>query len=408
MPKFNRENIDRKTNKPNPKSTEGLSDDLLLNRAYQTRRDDDVIRSAKRTLYDVDFAIKWYIDNEIQPQLFANQEKIAVPVIFANGEKWDNVRRLGYIRDEKGMLQSPLIMLKRNSTAERDNYKTLDVNRESGYSQLGNRLISKSKYNARNRYEDELFPIPTNLPQQSETIYVVDIPKYVTVEYDLMLWCDFTTQMNELVDQILPYGRFLWGNEGNRFETALGSVSFETVNTVGEDRLVRATIPLTVQATLLSEQEARISTLKKMYSIKKVSFDTVIDLDGDIFSTTTVPIALLQVSQQIFSGATIQTSGGATINATTMSYLTNLSDKIATYLSATTVIINGAAAYNPVTETAATKNEFNVYINGQYIDKIAYTWTPSLSSSQTIVFDTATLGYNIETIDVVVVNGRWQ
>ena len=91
MPKFNRENIDRKTNKPNPKSTEGLSDDLLLNRAYQTRRDDDVIRSAKRTLYDVDFAIKWYIDNEIQPQIFANQEKIAVPVIFANGEKWDNV-----------------------------------------------------------------------------------------------------------------------------------------------------------------------------------------------------------------------------------------------------------------------------------------------------------------------------
>ncbi len=157
MPKFNRENIDRKTNKPNPKSTEGLSDDLLLNRAYQTRRDDDVIRSAKRTLYDVDFAIKWYIDNEIQPQIFDKEEKIAVPVIFANGEKWDNVRRLGYIRDEKGMLQSPLIMLKRNSTAERDNSKSLDVNRESGYSQLGNRMISKAKYNSRNRYEDELF-----------------------------------------------------------------------------------------------------------------------------------------------------------------------------------------------------------------------------------------------------------
>lgn len=408
MPKFNRENIDRKSNKPNPKSTEGLSDDLLLNRAYQTRRDDDVIRSAKRSLYDIDFAIKWYIDNEIQPQIFANQEKLAVPVIFANGEKWDNVRRLGYIRDEKGMLQSPLIMLKRNSASERDNYRTLDVNRESGYSQLGNRLISKSKYNARNRYEDELFPIPTNQPQQSETIYVVDIPKYVTVEYDLMLWCDFTTQMNELIDQILPYGRFLWGNEGNRFETAIGSATFETVNTVGEDRLVRATLPLTVQATLLSEQEARISTLKKMYSIKKVSFDTVIDLDGDIFSTTTVPVALLQVSQQIFSGATIQTSGGATINAATMLYLTNLSDKQATYSSATTVTVTGAAAYNPVTETAATKNEFNVYINGQYIDKPAYTWTPSLSSTQTIIFDTSILGYNIELADVVVINGRWQ
>ena len=408
MPKFNRENIDRKSNKPNPKSTEGLSDDLLLNRAYQTRRDDDVIRSAKRSLYDIDFAIKWYIDNEIQPQIFANQEKIVVPVIFANGEKWDNVRRLGYIRDEKGMLQSPLIMLKRNSAAERDNYRTLDVNRESGYSQLGNRLVSKAKYNSRNRYEDELFPLPINQPQQSETIYVIDIPKYVTVEYDLMLWCDFTTQMNELIDQILPYGRFLWGNEGNRFETAIGSATFETVNTIGEDRLVRATLPLTVQATLLSEQEARISTLKKMYSIKKVSFDTVIDLDGDIFSTTTVPVALLQVSQQIFSGATVQTSGGASINAATMLYLTNLSDKQATYSSATTVTINAAAATNPVTAIAATKNEFNVYINGQYIDKIAYTWIPTVNANQTIVFDTSTLGYAIESSDVIIINGRWQ
>jgi hypothetical protein len=408
VPKFNRENIDRKSNKPNPKSTEGLSDDLLLNRAYQTRRDDDVIRSAKRSLYDIDFAIKWYIDNEIQPQIFANQEKIVVPVIFANGEKWDNVRRLGYIRDEKGMLQSPLIMLKRNSAAERDNYRTLDVNRESGYSQLGNRLVSKAKYNSRNRYEDELFPLPINQPQQSETIYVIDIPKYVTVEYDLMLWCDFTTQMNELIDQILPYGRFLWGNEGNRFETAIGSATFETVNTIGEDRLVRATLPLTVQATLLSEQEARISTLKKMYSIKKVSFDTVIDLDGDIFSTTTVPVALLQVSQQIFSGATVQTSGGASINAATMLYLTNLSDKQATYSSATTVTINAAAATNPVTAIAATKNEFNVYINGQYIDKIAYTWIPTVNANQTIVFDTSTLGYAIESSDVIIINGRWQ
>jgi len=218
MPKFNRENIDRKTNKPNPRSTEGLSDDQLLNRAYQTRRDDDVIRSTKRTLYDIDYAIKWYIDNEIQPQITANAELVSVPVIYANGEKWDNARRLGYLRDEKGMLQSPLIMLKRTSTVERDSVRTLDVNRQIA----GNQHVYKNKYNPRNRYEDELFPIPTNVPQQSETIYIIDIPKYVELEYEMMIWCDFTNQLNDLIDQILPYGRYLWGNEGNRYETAIG------------------------------------------------------------------------------------------------------------------------------------------------------------------------------------------
>jgi hypothetical protein len=128
MPRLNRENIDRKTNKPNPTRTEGLGDDLILNRAYQTRRDDDVIRTKQRTVYDIDFAIKWFIENEMRPQITAADQLIPIPVIFANGEKWDNVRRLGYLRDEKGMLQSPIIMLKRNSVVERDVPRTLTSN----------------------------------------------------------------------------------------------------------------------------------------------------------------------------------------------------------------------------------------------------------------------------------------
>ena len=407
MPRFNKQNIDQKTNNPNPKKTEGLTDDLLLNRAQQVRRDDDVIKSPQRTLYDIDFAIKWYIDNEIQPQVTANGELVSVSTIYANGEKWDNVRRLGYLRDEKGKLQSPLIMLKRNGTAERDTLRTLDVNRQY----QGNQFIYKNKYNSRNRYEDEYFPIPTTQPVNSETVYIIDMPKYVTVDYEMMLWCDFTTQMNELVDQILPYGRFLWGNEGNRFATTIGQISFETVNTIGEDRLVRATIPLTVMGTLLSEQEARISTIRKMYSVKKIKYDAVLDLDNNIFSSTTVPVALMQVSQQVFSGGTVQVSTGGTtttIDSTTLQYILSMQDKTATYSSATTVTVNAYAAINPSNLTVATKNEFDVYINGQYIDKAVYTWTPSDVSTQTIVFDTATLGYNIEPSDVIIINGRWQ
>ena len=110
MPRLNRNNIDRKTNKPSLDIVESMRGDRVLDRSMQTRRDDDVIRSPKRTLYDVDYAIKWYVENEIQPQIKAQQTIIPVPVIYANGEKWDNVQRLGYLRDEKGMLQSPLIM----------------------------------------------------------------------------------------------------------------------------------------------------------------------------------------------------------------------------------------------------------------------------------------------------------
>lgn len=413
MPRYNRENIDRKTNKPNPSRTETPREDLILNRATQIRRDDDVIRTPRRTLYDIDFAMKWFVENEIQPQVTHNNELINVPVIFANGEKWDSVRRLGYLRDEKGMLQSPLVVLKRNTMTERDQLKKLDTNRPVSIDGIGNQMYYRSKYNKRNRYEDELFPIPINNPQESKEIYAINIPEYVDIEYDLMLWTDFTTQMNEMIEQFMPYGGFAWGNEQNKYQTHMRAFNFETLNTVGEDRLVRATTSLTVKGTLLAEQEFRLSTLQKAYSIKRVRFDTVIDVGLDLFSTTVVPEQLLQFQSQVLAGGSVTvsstggSSGGTSINAETMSYLVDLTEKQASYSSNTTVTVSGAAAINPTTSLAATKAEFDIYINGQYIDKAAYTWTPTTSATQTIIFDTNTLGYTIESDDVIIVNGRW-
>lgn len=406
MPRYNRQNIDRKTNKPSPKRTEGLGNDELLNRADQVRRDDDIFRTPKRTVYDIDYAIKSFIDNEIKPQIKFQKEIVKVPVIFANGEKWDNVQRLGYIRDEKGMLQSPLIMIKRGSIEERSELKHLDQNRQAA----GNARVYRNKYNKRNRYEDQLFPMPINQPEQSQEFLLVDIPRYVTVSYDLMMWCDFTTQMNDLVDQFMSYSRMAWGNEANRFVTYYGSVTFETVNTVGEDRLVRATLPITVDGTLLNGQEFRRSTLRKMYSVKKLRFDTIIDVGSGLFESTQVPASILAVSQQIFSGGTVIAAGGGSstpINADTLNYLTNLTDQYATVTNTTTVTVPAAAANNPALTTTATKNEFDVYLNGQYIDKSAYTWTPTDFAPQTIVFDTNILGFTLDPSFIIVVNGRW-
>jgi hypothetical protein len=211
----------------------------------------------------------------------------------------------------------------------------------------------------------------------------------------------------------MPYGGFAWGNEQNKYQTHMRAFNFETLNTVGEDRLVRATTSLTVKGTLLAEQEFRLSTLQKAYSIKRVRFDTVIDVGLDLFSTTVVPEQLLQFQSQVLAGGSVTVSstggasGGTSINAETMSYLVDLTEKQASYSSNTTVTVSGPAAINPTTALAATKAEFDIYINGQYIDKAAYTWTPTTSATQTIVFDTNTLGYTIESDDVIIVNGRW-
>ena len=402
-------NIDRKVDKPDIRSTESVRDDQTFDRSSQVRRDDDIIRTPRRTVYNIDFALKWFVENTIQPKITGpDNELIDVPVIYSNAEKWDSVRRLGYLRDEKGMLQSPLIILKRNSLQERDQLKKLDVNRFIS----GNSIIYKQQYNPRNSYLDQLYPIPSKQKEGSTEMYSINIPEYVDVEYDLLMWTDFTTQMNELVEQLMPYGGFAWGNESNKYRTHIRTLSFETINTVGNDRLVRCTVPLTVNGTLLGEQEYRLSTVQKKYSLKKLVWEFVIDVDEDIFGTTEVPQALLDVETRIISGGrvVISRTGGDSplvIDANTMEYLTQLQEKTATVQNATTVTVNDAAGTNPVTLAAATKNEFNVYINGQYIDKALYTWTPTTSSPQTIVFDTTQLDYELDSNDIIIINGRW-
>lgn len=399
MSRLNRENIDRKTNKPSDPRTDSFGPDKVLNRAEQIRRDDDVFRTPRRTPYDIDYALLLYLKDEIQPQVTHDKEIIQVPVIFSNGEKWDTVRRLGYLRDEKDKMQSPVIMIKRNSFTERESLKHLDVNRQR--SDIAR--VYKNKYNKRNRYEDKLFPIPDKDKMSSEELVVVDIPKYVTIEYELLLWCDFTTQMNELVTNLYNYNRYSWGNEQNRFGVYMNGVTFETVNTVGQDRLVRATIPMTAHATLLSSQELRRTTLQKQYSIKKVSFD--ISVDESIFNSTVVPQSILQAN-----GGIIVTGDGTSstlITGDIITYLKNLTDKTATYFNPTTVQVTGTPAYNPYNNSYATLNEFDVYINGQYIDSNAYTWNISTSAPQTITFDPSVLGYSLTSLDVVVINGRW-
>tara|TARA_Y100001972_G_scaffold98398_1_gene121785 strand:- start:328 stop:1560 length:1233 start_codon:yes stop_codon:yes gene_type:complete len=409
MSRINRKNIDRKTNKPSLSSTESVRPDQVLNRANETRRDNDIVKTPKRTVYDIDFAIKWFIENKIQPQVEANGELINIPVIYSNGEKWDNVRRLGYLRDQKGMLQSPLIMIKRNSLTERDQLKKLDINRPAE----GNQIIYKNKFNKRNRYTDNIFPVPINKPIESKELYAINIPEYVDIEYDLMIWTDFTTQLNEVVEQIMPYGTFAWGNEFNKYRTFIRSLSFETINTVGEDRLVRCTMPLTVNGTLMAEQEYRKSTIQKRYSIKQLSWAQVIDIPSNLFNTTTVPQQILEAEQQVLSGGKVMVSNGGgggiiTVDADAMTYITRMSDKIASYQSDNKITITAKPAINPTLNELATINEFDVFINGQYIDTTVYNWTPSEAPTQLIEFNLNLLGYKIESDDTIIVKGRWR
>jgi hypothetical protein len=272
--------------KPEIKKTySSFSRNQELNRSLEIRRDDDTIRTPKCTIYDVDNAIMSYISEIIQPQIIENNNVIPVPVIYANGEKWAQIRERGYMYDQSDKLMTPAIVLKRNSITERDTLKKLDVNwnPESDNNYARNTLTFENPYSKRNRY-DRFSVIQGTRPRRE--LYVSSIPEYVDVSYDLLLWAEYTEQLNSIVEQIMPNGGFAWGTTW-KFATYIQDYTFETMSSPGEDRIVRASLPLTVKATLLMPYELRRSSLQKRYSIKRVvfgsdneSFNADADWDG--------------------------------------------------------------------------------------------------------------------------------
>jgi len=250
-----------------------------VNRAKQVRRDNDVIKTPKCTIEDVDWAIMSYIQKVINPQIIENNQTIDVPVMYSNGEKWAQVQARGYMRDRKGKIMTPVISIRRTTITERDMLKKLDVNQNPA----GNSLVLQNKHTKINRYDR--FSVQQGSKRLNE-YYVASVPEFIDVAYELLLWCEYTEQMNSLIEQIMPTGGFAWGTTW-KFPTFISDYSFETLNATGEDRIVRATLPLTCKATLLMPDELRRSSIQKQYSVKRVSFTGEYETDNT--NTTDTP-----------------------------------------------------------------------------------------------------------------------
>jgi hypothetical protein len=243
-----------------------------IDRSTQIRRDDDTIKTPSCTIYDIDNAVMSFLSDVIRPEIVDNNAMVTVPVMYANAEKWAQIQAKGYMYDHNDRLMTPLISVKRNTIAERTTLKKLDVNwsPEVDNDFARNTLTFESRYTKNNRY-DRFSVLQGTRPKRE--IYVSNIPEFVDVTYDILIWTEYTEQLNSIVEQIMPTGGFAWGTTW-KFITMLQDYTFESVSVPGEDRLIRATMPITVKGALLSQYELKRSTLQKRYSVKRVSFGT--------------------------------------------------------------------------------------------------------------------------------------
>jgi hypothetical protein len=377
-----------------------------INRANEISLKNDNVREFKVGIQDFDQAIMYYFKEVIKPFVIQNNTRVNVPVLYGDPENWKSVQADGYYRDANGRLLAPLIMFKR---------KSLTQNRGLGSKIDGNvtknmQLFQKS-FSKRNVYGN--FAVLNN--RVPETEYIASItPDYVTVEYDCVVWTYFIEQMDALVESINFASRTYWGDPTKfQFYSSIESFDENVTYEVGEDRAVKNTFSITLNGYIIPESiNKSLASANKVYGVSQVVF-------GLETSDGTGSVETVKKRSNNFKplGATIAQDGFAiTINESIdtqvldvsyTNYLINNTSLIGTYVNTTTATFAKGWAIPPSPLPANSSSNFNIFINGVYIEPIAYSFTNGLTFSSLVV-NPAVLGYSLEASDLIIAVGKFE
>lgn len=238
-----------------------------INRADQVKRDADTVKVPKITIFDIDYAIYYHISENIQPRIRENGVSVPVPVYFANGEKWAQIRAQGFMRDTNKKVLAPAIVIRRTSIANDDRLPIVDLNiwnPQTFHPRL--RMVPQRTMGMQwDRLSGQY------VSKESLEYYLVDMPDYVRVNYEVIFWTDLIEQMNDLIHPIIGISDHVWG-DFYKFRTNVQDTTHDNVNIPGEDRLIKSTMTLQVDGYLRAEYEYHQSKIQKQYSIKRVKF----------------------------------------------------------------------------------------------------------------------------------------
>ena len=197
-------------------------------------------------LESIDESIFYYFENIIKPSVLSNGDLIDVPVIYGSGERWKLAQKDGFYRDKTGKIQTPLVMLKRESIEKRrDLGNKLDANSPQLY------ITHQEKYTRKNSY-DRFTLLNNRIPKKEFTATVV--PDYINLTYNGIIWTDYISQLNKIIEAVNYASDSYWGDP-EKFKFMAMIDSFNNINELSNDdgRIVRANFSLKLQGYIVPD-----------------------------------------------------------------------------------------------------------------------------------------------------------
>jgi hypothetical protein len=347
----------------------------------------------------------YYLQNNIQPSVFQNGEKIAVPIIYGSPEKWKSFQKDGYYRDLQGRIMAPLIMFKRNTiTKDRSLNNKLDANNPNNVAVIG------QSYNKRNEYSK--FNTLNNVKPE-KTYYVTVVPDHISITYECVAFTYYNDQLNKIVEAIEYASDSYWGDpERFKFKTTINSFNTTTDLSENGERVVKSTFTLNVYGYIIPDTiQKDLKAARKFSDRNRIVFS--LETTGgsiDNFEANTkqtsiqgTGIASIIDSQNITNNTTIITGDIGNIST----YLSINNQVTGAYVGPTTAVFAYDWIVAPSPLPSTNSNQFIFFVNGQLIEKTAIVSFTQGANISTLVIDTAALGFGFISTDEIIGIGKF-
>jgi hypothetical protein len=242
----------------------------IENRGNQVSFRGDNTKPFSIGLENIDGAIIYYLENIIRPTVIQNGVVEKVPVIYGSPERWKQVQKDGYYRDQKNKIMLPLIIFKQSGIEpNRGIYNKIDANNPNNIS-----VFTKS-YSPKDAYNN--FSILNN-QKPIKQYYAVVVPDYVTITYDFIISTYYVEQMNKILEAMNYASNSYWGDpEQFKFKATIDSFAPSVQIDTGGERLVKSTFSLKLYGYIIpSNIQKELSYLKKFNSKSQVVFNVEI------------------------------------------------------------------------------------------------------------------------------------
>lgn len=397
--------------KPVPKSQVELSQETItpyLNqgkvpvpsnkrRENQKTLKGDNVKQFSVGLKDVDESIFYYFNNVIKPSVIQNSVKINVPVLYGSPERWAAMQKDGYYRDNNGKIQTPLIMVKRDSVEkDRSLGNKMDANNPIHFG------VFQKKYSQKNVYDH--FSTLNNREPVKE-YYGVIIPDYVKLVYTCVIFAEYVEQMNKIVESINFASDAYWGDpERFKFRAAIDNYTTTTELVDGGDRTVKTTFQIKMAGYIVSDAiNTSVGNPNKFFSKAAVKFGIETAGSSEMLTAKASTPAKAAPTRFFDTALTGVNSGGMT--AAEISYVGMSNTALADIVEGLVVTFNNhtivlpPAGFPPLGEGA-----FQVYINGILIPTQNRV---TVQSGVNITTTFSDLGFTLDSTDQIIIVGKF-